>query len=104
MAKEKSQQMDVELQIRTAVKTGDVRIGAKQALKACAGGEAKLLILSNNCPPEILQVAARYEVPRFIYKGGSVELGPASGKPFIVAALAVVNPGESDVMELASGV
>ncbi len=104
MAKEQSQQMDIELQIRTAIKTGDVRIGAKQALKACAGGDAKLLIFSNNCPPEIHQAVSHHKVPQFTYKGGSIELGSASGKPFIISVMAIVSPGDSNVLELTSGV
>ena len=67
MAKEKSQQLDIELQIRTAIKTGDVRIGAKQALKACANGDAKLLIFSNNCTPEVCQAASQHNVPQYTY-------------------------------------
>ena len=98
--KEQSKQMDIELQIRTAINTGDVRIGAKQALKACEGGKAKLLILSNNCPPEVCQAALQYKVPQFTYKGGSVELGPASGKPFLISVMAVVSPGDSSLLEL----
>jgi large subunit ribosomal protein L30e len=104
MAKEKSQQLDIELQIRTAIKTGDVRIGAKQALKACANGDAKLLIFSNNCTPEVCQAASQHNVPQYTYNGGSVELGPASGKPFIISVMAIVSQGDSSVLELKPGV
>ena len=104
MAKPQAQQIDIDLQIRNAIKTGDVRIGSRQVLRACEKGEARLLVLSHNCPSQVREAVAKYDVSQYIYPGGSVELGPACGKPFLVAAIAVVNPGESAVMWLASEV
>jgi large subunit ribosomal protein L30e len=40
-----------------------------------------------------------YEFP-----GLSVDLGPLCGKPYIVSALTVIEPGDSDIMALARGV
>ena len=36
----------------------------------------------------------------YTFEGSSVQLGKACGKPFMVSALAVVNPGESDILSL----
>ncbi len=44
--------MDVNKQIRMAVKTGKVEFGSKSALSSASLGRAKLLILASNCPTD----------------------------------------------------
>jgi large subunit ribosomal protein L30e len=39
-------------------------------------------------------------VPVYSYQGIGKDLGSACGKPFSVAALAVIEPGESEIMAL----
>jgi large subunit ribosomal protein L30e len=49
-------------------------------------------------------VIADNKVPVYEFPGLSVDLGPICGKPFIVSALTVLEPGDSDIMALARGV
>jgi large subunit ribosomal protein L30e len=95
--------MDVQRSLRTVIATGKVLVGADQTLKAMNRGEAKLVILATNAPnAEDLRVAAqRHRVPVYAFDGVGTQLGPACGKPFSISALAVLDAGQSDVMQLA---
>ena len=42
--------MDLNRQLKNAIATGSLRFGQRQALDACARGEAKLVIFAANCP------------------------------------------------------
>ena len=97
--------MDVNRALRTAVQTGNVLMGTKETLKSVEEGKARLVVLANNVPGEwttrIEQRAQARGVPLYRFQGSNGELGPACGKPFSVAALSVLEPGESDVLALA---
>jgi large subunit ribosomal protein L30e len=97
--------MDVNRALRTAVQTGTVLIGTKETLRAVEEGKARLVVLANNTPEawttRIEQRAQARGVPLYRFQGSNGELGPACGKPFSVAALSVLEPGESDVLALA---
>ncbi|MES2153819.1 MAG: 50S ribosomal protein L30e [bacterium] len=94
--------MDVQRSLRTVIATGKVLIGADQTAKAVMQGKAKMVILSSNAPnAEALRAAAvKARVPVYAFEGGGMQLGPACGKPFSISALAILEPGESDVMQL----
>lgn len=95
--------MDIQRSLRTVMGTGKVLIGADQTEKAVRGGEAKLVILASNSPAGegIRAAAASQQVPVFDFDGMGTQLGPACGKPFAISALAIVEPGESDILQLA---
>ncbi|MEM4246582.1 MAG: 50S ribosomal protein L30e [Candidatus Bathyarchaeia archaeon] len=96
--------MDVETQLKLAVKTGEVSFGFKQALEAAISGKAKMIILASNCPPQFrrkIQVAAETsKIPIHLYKGSSLDLGFACGKRFAATALTVKKPGDSEILRL----
>jgi len=77
----------------------------KEALDAARFARAKLLILASNCPPsdreDIVQYAKQSGVPIFNYPGTSVDLGAACLKRFVVAALAIKEAGDSEILKLA---
>ncbi len=96
--------VDVNKQLEIAVRTGKVSFGVKEAVDAARFGKAKLLIMSSNCPEPhqrtILQYAKQSSVPIYRYQGSSVDLGGACLKPFVVAVLAVKEPGDSEILKL----
>jgi large subunit ribosomal protein L30e len=96
--------VDVNKQIEIAVRTGKVSFGIKEALDAARFSKAKLLIMSSNCPDpqraDILQYAKQSTVPIYNYQGSSIDLGGACLKPFMVAVLAVKEPGDSEILKL----
>ncbi|RLI83112.1 50S ribosomal protein L30e [Archaeoglobales archaeon] len=80
---------DVELLIKRVLKSGKYYLGSKKTLKALKSGEAKLVILSKNCPEEIANKIKQFDIPILIYDGTNVELGTLCGKPFSVSAMAI---------------
>ena len=94
--------MDMERELKTAVSTGDVRLGTNMALKAIKEGKARLVVMAANCPGagEIRSAASSAGVPVHVVGAAGTELGTMCGRPFAVAALSVVEPGSSDILSL----
>jgi len=96
--------IDVNKAVATAVKTGKVLFGSGNALRSAKVGRAKLILLAANCPKEFREDIEHFcglsEVPLVIYNGSSIDLGAACGKPFMVSALTVREPGDSDILKL----
>jgi len=96
--------IDINKAITTSVKTGKVVLGINNALKSAKHGRAKLILLSSNCPKSLIDEVAHYakssDVPVVIYKGSSIDLGIVCGKPFMVSALTIREPGDSDILKL----
>lgn len=91
--------------INMAVRTGKVLLGSRSTIKAAKLGKAKLIVVAENCPAHIrsdIEYYARLSgIPVVEFKGSSWDLGQVCGKPFMVAALAIRDPGLSKIMELA---
>lgn len=96
--------VDINKQIRMAVKTGKVGFGSKDALASSASARAKLIILAKNCRDsdrdDILHSAEQSEVPVYTFQGSSLDLGAVCEKPFPVSAIVVREPGDSEVLKL----
>jgi large subunit ribosomal protein L30e len=88
--------IDVPRALRLATETGDVRFGVKQVRKAVKARAAKMVVVAANCPPDALKGLG--DVKLFPFPGSNAELGASCGVPFSVAALAVVAPGESNIL------
>ncbi|WP_324735535.1 50S ribosomal protein L30e [Thermococcus sp. SY098] len=99
--------MDVAFELRKALETGKVVIGSNKTVKLAKIGGAKLIIVAKNAPKEVKEDIYYYaklsNIPVYEYEGTSVELGTVLGKPFVVASLAIVDPGESNILALAGG-
>jgi len=100
-----STKIDVNKQIQIASRTGKIAFGAKEALESAKLAKAKLLILASNCPESdrtnIMHYAKQSSIPVHIYAGTSIDLGSACGKKFVVSALTIKEPGDSEIMKLA---
>jgi len=88
--------IDITRALKTAASTGDVRFGLSETRKSIKKGEARLVVVANNCPEELLVTGHSPKV--LVFEGTNVELGSACGKPFAIAALAIINPGESNIL------
>ena len=97
--------MDLNKQISMVVKTGKIELGCNKATDAAKTGKARLIVVSSNCPEphksSILYNAKVSEVPVYVYSGTSMDLGAACEKLFLVAALTVKEPGDSEILKLA---
>jgi large subunit ribosomal protein L30e len=100
-----STKIDVNKQLQIAVKTGKVSFGVKEATDAARFAKAKLIILTSNCPEasktNITRYATQSSVPIYNYQGTSRDLGSACNKPYVIAALTVKEPGDSEILKLA---
>lgn len=96
--------MNVDEELRKTGRTGEIVLGSNETLDITKTGDSKLTILSATCPPDvegkIRSHAAEKGVPLYFYPGGSEDLGLAVGKPFLVSAIGVIDPGDSRVLEL----
>jgi large subunit ribosomal protein L30e len=93
--------MDFNASLRRAIKTGDVLLGQNKTETCIESGKAKMVVVAANCPAGFLQtLKAKEGLFVYTFEGSSVALGKACGKPFMVSALAVIDPGESDLLSL----
>jgi large subunit ribosomal protein L30e len=96
--------IDIDKAIATAVKTGKVIFGANAAIYNAKTGRTKVIILASNCPKNIRGDIEYYcklsKVPLIIYKGSSMDLAAVCGKPYVVSALSIREPGDSEILEL----
>ncbi|MET1123860.1 MAG: 50S ribosomal protein L30e [Archaeoglobaceae archaeon] len=81
---------DVENILRKVLRSGKYYLGSKRTLKALKRGEAKAVIVAKNCPEDVLEEIKKFNVPVYTFQGTNMELGARCGKPFSVAAMAVL--------------
>ncbi|WP_049796352.1 50S ribosomal protein L30e [Methanomassiliicoccus luminyensis] len=91
--------IDLGRAIKAAATTGKVVYGVQQAEKAVTSGEAKMIIVAENCPSEFLR-SGNHSTKVYKYEGSNMELGALCGKPFSVSALAVIDKGTSNILSL----
>lgn len=93
--------MDFNASLRKAVKTGKVFLGRNKTQECIEEGKAKLVVVARNSPESVKSLVNEIDIPVYVYDGSSVQLGKACGMPYVVSALAVVEPGESDILNAA---
>lgn len=96
--------INLERELKITLRTGKVILGSKSAIKFAKLGKGKLIIIASNCPEEIKSDILYYsklsKVPVYIFPGTSWDLGSLCGKPFMVAALTILDPGDSEILML----
>jgi large subunit ribosomal protein L30e len=93
--------MDFNVSLRRAIKTGEVILGQNKTEHCINEGRAQMVVIAGNCPENYKEsLTSKTDLFVYTYEGSSVQLGKACGKPFMVSALAVVDPGESDLLSL----
>eukprot|EP00899_Mesostigma_viride_P014472 jgi/Mesvir1/23025/Mv19882-RA.1 len=93
----------INTRLALVMKSGKYTLGYKTVLKSLRGGKAKLILISNNCPPlrksEIEYYAMLSKTGVHHYSGNNVELGTACGKFYRVSAMSITDPGDSDIIK-----
>ena len=94
--------MDISRQLKLANTTGQLLFGQRQATDACAKGDAKCIILAANCPQKYIDELAANHPEVTMHRTSMVnrDLGVASGKPFSISTITVIDAGESDLLTL----
>jgi len=92
--------MDFETSLRRAIKSGKVIFGQNETKNSVESGNSKMVIVAGNCPEEFQNYLSEKDI--FVYKStdSSVQLGKASGNPYMVSALSIEDAGESDILTL----
>ena len=93
--------VNLERALRRAIKTGKVYLGSKRTIKALKNGEARMVVVASNCPEELFEQIKSFNVPVVMFEGTNMDLGAICGKPFSVAAIAIVDAGESEILAAA---
>jgi len=94
--------VDVNKALKDVSKKGKIILGEKQTKSAILKGTAKLVVMANNCPSAsiITSLAIDKKVPVFPYTSTGVELGYTCGKNYAVSCFAVLEEGESNILQL----
>lgn len=84
------------------MKSGKYVLGYKSTLRTLRSGQAKLIILSNNCPTvrkaEIEYYAVLAKAKVVFYQGNNISLGTACGKYHRCSTMAILDAGDSDIL------
>uniref|UniRef100_A0A8C2VSC6 Large ribosomal subunit protein eL30 n=1 Tax=Chinchilla lanigera TaxID=34839 RepID=A0A8C2VSC6_CHILA len=92
----------INCRLPLVMKRGKYMLGYKQTLKMITQGKAKLVIVANNFPAlrkseiEYYTMLAKTGVHH--YSGSNMELDTACGKYYRVYTLAIIDPGDSDII------
>ncbi len=91
--------MDFNSSLSRALKTGRVVLGPVGTAKCINEGNAQMIVVAANCPANFKTKITKNK-NSFIhtFEGSSTALGNVCGKPFSVSTLAIINPGESDIL------
>ncbi|NPE29141.1 50S ribosomal protein L30e [Methanococcoides sp. SA1] len=90
--------INIDKALIKVIRTGTVIMGANRTIEAAVKNEAKMVVLASNCPANIREKVEATSIPILNYEGTGVDLGPACGKPFTIAAMAIMDAGESDIL------
>ncbi|MHA1940549.1 MAG: 50S ribosomal protein L30e [Candidatus Hodarchaeales archaeon] len=94
---------DLERAINMAMSTGRVKMGYQNVLASVLNGKMKVTIISNNLPAdakeELKRNCAISNIPIISFEKSGRELGAVCGRPHKVSALAIVDPGNSKILD-----
>lgn len=94
--------VDVDKILKSTIKKGKVKIGAKETKQVINNGSAKIVVISNNSPynKEIQDLAKKKKIPIYNYESNSINLGYTCGKSYSVSTFAVIEDGGSNILNL----
>ena len=88
--------------IRLAVDSGDVALGARQVIRSIESSSAKLVVIASgnkaDAINDIKYITGISGIRLEVFTGNSMELGSVCGKPYSVSVLAVIDPGNSNIL------
>ena len=93
---------DLSNDVRLAVDTGKVSLGYREVLRAVNSNSAKAVVVASNgkkgIVDDINHVCKVAGIKLIQFSGGSLDLGTVCGKPYSVNSLAVMDPGNSKIL------
>lgn len=97
-----SSEMDLKTALDVCIKTGKVCQGLKETKRALLMGNPKKVIISKDCKEKdrIEYYCKLSGTDYMIVDLSSLTLGEYCGKPFPISSLTIINPGDSDILEI----
>ncbi|MFN7105798.1 MAG: 50S ribosomal protein L30e [Pyrobaculum sp.] len=96
--------VDIGKELQVAINTGKVVIGIEETKKLVLTGAPRLVVMAANAPKwardDIEYYAKLAGVPIFVFPGSSIELGAAAKRPHKIMALAIIDPGQSEILKI----
>ncbi len=94
--------MDLKTALNVCVKTGKVCLGERETILTLLTGNPKKVIISNNAKNKnrIEYYCKLSGTDYMVVNLNSLTLGEYCGKPFPVSALAIINPGDSNILDI----
>ena len=93
---------DLRYELGVASRTGKLVLGFRNVVSQLLSGNPKLVIVSDSSPKKLKETVIYYsqlaKVKCIKAKETSLDLGSSCGKPFPVAAIAVIDAGDSDLL------
>ncbi len=103
---EKAFREKISNSIKLILKTGKLKIGLRNVIRAIQRGEAKMVVIASNMPPEtrgyITYLCSIANVPLVVFPGTVKEMGEVCGRPHIVSSITIIDPGTSEILKLGS--
>ncbi len=94
---------DLNNDLRLAVDTGSVALGTRETVRAVNGNKAKLVVLSSkgrsDAVADVTHLCNVASIRIVKFGGSSMELGTVCGKPYSINSLAILDPGNSKILE-----
>eukprot|EP00178_Gracilaria_changii_P003022 TRINITY_DN14418_c0_g1_i1.p1 TRINITY_DN14418_c0_g1~~TRINITY_DN14418_c0_g1_i1.p1 ORF type:complete len:111 (+),score=16.49 TRINITY_DN14418_c0_g1_i1:32-364(+) len=101
--KAKKGQENINARLQLVVKSGKYSLGYKSCLQTLRQGKARLILISNNCPPlrksEIEYYAMLGKTAVHHYAGNNTDLATACGKHFRASVMSIIDAGDSDLIK-----
>ncbi len=96
---------EIEKQINVIKRTGKLKYGYNNTVKAIQRGEAKVVIIASEAPYEmrtiIQYLCALTQTPIVEFPGTSAQLGVACRRPHLISSVVVMDTGASNILDLA---
>ncbi len=88
----------LDVVLKHVVRTGKVVIGSRKTLKYVKLGRVKAVVAASNLPRDLKEDLEYYAslsgIPIIVFPGTNYDLGTAIGKPFSVAMMGILDPGQ----------
>merc|ERR1711990_538037 len=101
--KSKKTSETINQKLALVFKSGKANLGYRSVKKCIRRGAAQLIFIANNCPTirkqEIEYLCMLQSIKMVHYVGNNNELGTACGKMHRVSLMAIVDPGDSDILQ-----
>ncbi len=106
LTREERKQKDLIIKELSVVKkTGSLVIGFRRVIKEFYKDSLKVVIMASDMPEEKAQLIKYYckisNIPLIIWPDDVKSLGEALGRPHIVSVIGVIDPGASNIINLA---